>query len=85
MSELMPYDDPRRPVMTLADLDTLDPVEITEGFHDGYEGFPCSGNRSRAYWHGWSNAMRDRQKLPWSPESALLAREWLHRERNKVG
>lgn len=79
----MPFDDPRRPVSTVADLETLDEAEILEGFKDGYDDFPCSGNRSRAYWHGWANAMRDRHKLPPSPESRLLAHELLAKWRDE--
>ena len=41
------FDDPRRPVWLASDLDTLDQSEIEEGYRDGLDDFPCSGNRSR--------------------------------------
>lgn len=48
------------PVTTIEDLDTLDPIEMVEGYRDGLRGEPEPGNnRSRAYWHGWRNGAVD--------------------------
>ena len=48
------------PVTTKADLDTLDPTEMQEGYFDGFDGEPEPGNnRSRSYWHGWRNGAVD--------------------------
>lgn len=74
--EPMSFDDPRRPVRTAADLDTLDGDEIMEGYRDGYEGFPCSGNRSRAYWHGWRNGMVDSKRLDLDDDQRALVADY---------
>lgn len=48
------------PVLTLADLDTLDAAQIVEGYRAGRDGDPEPGNnRSRAFWHGWRNGRVD--------------------------
>ena len=48
------------PVMTLADLQTLDNDDVVEGYKDGLDGNPEPGNnRSRSYWHGWRNGATD--------------------------
>jgi hypothetical protein len=48
------------PVITVDELDSLDPVEMVEGYHDGFKNEPAPrGNRSKAYWHGWRNGMVD--------------------------
>ena len=48
------------PVRTVADLATLDYVEMREGYFDAVEGLPEPGNnRSRSYWHGWRNGALD--------------------------
>jgi hypothetical protein len=73
----MSFDDPRRPVACVTDLRELDDAEILEGYRDGMEGFPCSGNRSRAYWHGWSNGMRDTHRSEPTAESTALAVDYL--------
>lgn len=65
----------RQPVHSLSDLWGLNPDEIVEGYKDGFENFPCSDNRSRAYWHGWRNAQIDRGHIPSDWQSDLLARE----------
>ena len=51
----------REPVTTAAELDTLDPAEVSEGYRDGYDGEDePGGNRSKAYWHGHRNGQNDR-------------------------
>lgn len=80
-SETMSFDDPRRPVWLASDLETLDDAEIIEGYQDGLEGFPCSGNRSRAYWHGWQNAMVDKGRMKSTVAQQFLARDVVARNR----
>jgi hypothetical protein len=71
-----PIHPERSPVTTVAELETLDGAEILEGFMDGYRGEPAPGdNRSKAYWHGYSNAMRDRASGPPDPAGIALARD----------
>ena len=77
MDKTMSFDDPRRPVMLAADLATLDSEEIIEGYRDAREGFPCSGNRSRSYWHGWRNGMVDSGRMKTEPEMMLLIKNVL--------
>ena len=80
--EKMSFDDPRRPVWLASDLETLDQAEIVEGYNDAFiEGFPCSGNRSRAYWHGWQNGMVDRGKMDATPAMRFLAHDVVTRNR----
>lgn len=67
----------RVPVSTLADLATLDDDEISEGYRDGREGWPCGENRSRSYWHGWRNAQADQHKMPTDDAMRSLAREYV--------
>lgn len=72
----------RKPVTTLADLDSLDSAEIAEGYRDGADGEPePGGNRSRSYWHGWRNGRVDRGHAKKDAAQAELARVWLQRER----
>lgn len=67
-------DEQRVPVVTGPDLRSLDSNEIVEGYNDGREGFPCSGNRSRAYWHGWQNGMVDSGRMEITSTQRLLVR-----------
>jgi len=73
--DLMSFDDPRRPVLLASDLERLDSDEVIEGYNDGHEGFPCSGNRSRSYWHGWQNGMVDSGRMEKNVFMSLLARD----------
>lgn len=75
------YPEDRRPVIFAADLDTLDPAEIEEGYHDGREGFPCGENRGRAYYHGWRNGMIDSGRMEKDVWAGMLARDVMQRER----
>jgi hypothetical protein len=77
-------DDHRRPVVTAADLNTLDDAEILEGYSDGFAGFPCGDNRSRSYWHGWGNGMRDSHRMEPTVESRLLAESVVLERRAKA-
>lgn len=71
-----------QPVATLADLDALDDDDIVAGYRDFRSGDPEPGlNRGRAYWHGWRNAARDQGQIESWPESSLLAKAWMMRER----
>lgn len=71
----------RIPISKAGQLAELDQVEITEGYMDGWHGEPCGDNRSTAYWHGWSNAQRDKGLQPQTPESAMLAKEIVEQRR----
>lgn len=72
------------PVTTLTDLDTLDDVEVVEGYHDGRSGSGEPGNnRSRSYWHGWRNGRVDGHHQPKDAAQAELAHEYLRRERDR--
>lgn len=70
------------PVVTLEELDTLDDDEIIEGYWDGRNNEPRpSGNRSKAYWHGWRNGMVDGGHAKPDAEGMLLARKIVARWR----
>ena len=75
-------EDERLPVETMADLGTLDDAEILEGYRDGWDGFPCGANRSRSYWHGWQNGMRDKGRMTPSAESQQLAHAFIDSQRS---
>lgn len=63
------------PVETLDDLDRLDDDEIVAGYRDWRPDDPEPGpNRSRAYWHGWCNAARDRGAKESTSAQRKLAR-----------
>lgn len=52
-------------VRTLADLDSLDPTEILEGYTSAERGDPEPGpNRGRGVWHGWRCRMLDFGLIP---------------------
>lgn len=77
-------DEARRPVMLASDLVTLDGAEIMEGYRDGLEGFPCSNNRSRSYWHGWQNGMTDKGRMEPTVYGRLLVQDVLRERRFKT-
>lgn len=63
------------PVVTVEELETLDEDEMVEGYLDGYANEPRpSGNRSKAYWHGWRNGMVDGKHAEPDESQAALAR-----------
>lgn len=65
------------PVGTLADLETLDQVEVLEGYRAAERGDPEPGeNRGRSFWHGWRNRMIDFGLLPTDDASRSLAHEY---------
>jgi hypothetical protein len=70
------------PVRTVADLNTLDPDEITAGYLSAERGDPEPGpNRGRAFWHGWRNRMIDMRELPMDDAARALARDFvLHQD-----
>lgn len=84
MRDEIAFDDPRRPVWLATDLDTLDEADILEGYKDGLEDFPCSGNRSRAYWHGWQNGMVDKGRMKSTPAMRFLVQDVLRSGRLKL-
>lgn len=68
------------PVRTMADLDSLDPEEIVEGYCAGHEGDPEPGhNRGRAYWHGWRNGAVDSGRRKVDCEQVQLAHAYCSR------
>lgn len=79
----MSDDDRRRPVSSVADLNTLDEAEIIEGYRDAFDGGDCGDNRSRSYWHGWRNGMMDRGRMPKDEHAAALAHEVIQHQRER--
>jgi hypothetical protein len=72
-AEPSPYGEP---VSTVAELDTLDSDEIVEGYRDGRNNEPPpTGNRSKAYWHGWRNGMADAGHMELDGAMRQLAHE----------
>jgi len=64
------------PVSTEADLETLDPEEIVEGYRTAERGDPEPGaNRGRAVWHGWRMRMMDLGQLPIDEPTRALVKE----------
>ncbi len=64
-----------QPITTARELAALDPVEIMEGYMDGYAGEPRPGaNRSPSYRHGWFNGNQDRIGGS-TPEQIALIRD----------
>lgn len=43
----------RRPIVTWADVESLDQEAMHSGFRAGFEGWPIFEENSRSYWHGW--------------------------------
>ena len=74
----------RAPVETLEDLDSLDPLEMVEGYRDGYGDEPePGGNRSRSYWHGWRNGAVDGGHREKDGSQALLAARVVEQQRQE--
>lgn len=62
------------PVRTLEDLNSLDAMEILEGYRSYEAGDPEPGpNRGRAFWHGWRNARADKTGETDEAQKALAA------------
>ena len=71
-------------VRTLADLESLDPAEIHEGYMSAERGDPEPGpNRGRAVWHGWRCRMIDFGLIPIDEIHMALTREYVARQRSK--
>lgn len=75
--------DDRKPVATMAELETLDERDILSGYEAGRK-----GNRTeiglefnRSYWHGWRNGMMDSYRMKGDVDSEKLAREFLAQQR----
>jgi hypothetical protein len=63
------------PVSTIEDLETLDPLEIRDGYWSGFEGDGEPGNNhSRSFWHGWRNGAMDKGMLAHDASAINLAR-----------
>lgn len=72
------------PVITLADLDSLDEADLVEGYRFAERGDPEPGeNRGRAYWHGWRCRMMDYGELPIDADHMKLVGAWVDRERQR--
>lgn len=68
--------DERKPVSTVAELETLDERDILHGYLAGLNGRDEPGVEfNRAYWHGWRNGMRDKGRIPGDAAMAALAHE----------
>jgi len=64
-----------QPVTTLRDLATLDQDVILEGYRAGMRGELLTGEETRAFVHGWRNAVSDNIGETDVYQQAL-AREW---------
>lgn len=66
----------RKPVSTIAELETLDERDVLHGYFAGLAGREEPGVEfNRAYWHGWRNGMMDGRRAPIDPEAGALAHE----------
>lgn len=69
-------DDERKPVESVAELETLDERDILHGYLAGFAGRDEPGVEfNRSYWHGWRNGMRDKGRIPGDAAMAKLAHE----------
>lgn len=60
----------------MADLETLDPGQIAEGYLSAERGDPEPGpNRGRSFWHGWRCKMMDLGQIEIDDAHRQLARE----------
>ena len=67
-----------QPVRTAAELETLNEIDIVEGYLSAQRGDPEPGaNRGKAFWHGWRNRMIDYGVIPQDDASRALVREVL--------
>lgn len=72
------------PVTTLAELDSLDATEMTEGHLSATRGdSEPGGNHSRAYHHGWRTRMMDLREIPIPPEHRALVHAWVQRQKKE--
>lgn len=69
-------------VTTLEVLDSLDPIEIMEGYASADNGDPEPGmNHSLAYCHGWRSRMYDLNEIPIPQEHRALTAAFVARLR----
>ena len=72
----------RDPVTTVEELETLDDVDMVEGYRGGRQGDPePGGNRSKSYWHGWRNGRVDGKHDEGDAAQRILAHEFVRRQR----
>ena len=62
-------------VSTVKQLETLNEVEVLEGYLSAADIVPW--DKSASFVHGWRNRQMDRGAMPHTNESRMLAREWL--------
>ncbi|WP_205668218.1 hypothetical protein [Bradyrhizobium manausense] len=73
-----------KPVVTLADLDSLNQDLVAEAYISAKRGDPEPGsNRGRAYWHGWRCRMMDLGEISIDDGHRRLVRAYVERLRNK--
>ena len=71
-----------KPISTVADLDLQDSKEMVDGYRDGLNGTHEPGSdKSRSYWHGWRNGMRDTGRIPSDSAMDNLAEEYVRRQK----
>lgn len=74
-----------KPVSTMSDLDSLNRLEMIEGYMSAQRGDPEPGeNRGRSFWHGWRNRMIDMGQLPSDEASRALAAEYMLQCRDQL-
>jgi hypothetical protein len=55
-----------------------------EGYFDGLHDEPePTGNRSKAYWHGWRNGMADKGRIKSDAAMQRLAHEFVERSKSE--
>lgn len=68
--------DDRKPVTTVAELETLDERDIISGYWAGRNGRDEPGVEfNRDYWHGWRNGMMDSYRMPIDAAARALTHE----------
>ena len=72
------------PVLTLDDLDTIDPDDEANGYRSGIDGAKEPGSdKSRSFWHGWCNGRAFYGISPYKEQMENLAKKIAHRINNE--
>lgn len=71
------------PVSTVADLNSLDDAEILAGYRHGWVNDKLPQDSTRSFWHGFSNARRDKTGKR-TEHSSRLASEFVTTEEGKA-